>query len=226
MSSVLETTDERRSQRGEPAWEVARLFPTQGDWTEADYDVLESWAEGFIELHDGFLEFPPMVDFVHQFNFEFLYRALLNHLETTRTPGRVIPPPFPIKLADDTIREPDIVYVLPHRIVDLRKKPEGADLVMEIVSPGSEARKRDFEEKRADYAQAGISEYWIIDPLKKAVHVLTLDGAPAAGEYREHGAFGSGATATSLLLSGFEIEVDALFTAGEDPAPKWSKSPL
>lgn len=223
MSSVLETREQRCSQRGEPAWEVARLFPAQGNWTEADYDVLESRAEGFIELNNGVLEFPPMPDFVHQFLFEFLYDALRDYLRTSRTPGRVMPPPFPIKLTDGTIREPDITYVLPHRIIDLRKKPQGADLVMEIVSPGHENRKRDLEDKRADYARTGIAEYWIIDPHKLVVRVLTLDGGPASGEYREHGAFKRGTTVSGLLLPGFTVDVDALFDAGENPESNWNK---
>ena len=48
----------------------------------------------------------------------------------------------------------------------------GADMVVEVVSPDDP--NRDLVEKRADYAEAGIPEYWIVDPRFESVTVLTL----------------------------------------------------
>ena len=62
-------------------------------------------------------------------------------------------------------------------------------------------------DKRADYAEVGILEYWIVNPLDETVTVLRLDGK----QYAEHGGFQRGATATSLLLTGVEVAVDAVF---------------
>ena len=50
---------------------------------------------------------------------------------------------------------------------------ERADLVMEVVSP--EKPERDYVTKRLDYAEAGIPEYWIVDPRTKTVEVLKLE---------------------------------------------------
>jgi Uma2 family endonuclease len=54
-------------------------------------------------------------------------------------------------------------------------------LVVEVVSPGnqdSENYKRDYEEKPIEYAARYIPEYWLIDPARRVVFVLTLvDGA-------------------------------------------------
>lgn len=47
----------------------------------------------------------------------------------------------------------------------------GADLVVEIVS--SDRPERDTEEKPRDYAEAGIPDYWIINPLTDTITVLT-----------------------------------------------------
>ncbi|MEB3212593.1 MAG: Uma2 family endonuclease [Leptolyngbyaceae bacterium] len=48
-------------------------------------------------------------------------------------------------------------------------------LVVEVVSPGEQNRKRDYERKRRQYAARGIPEYWLIDPSDRSVTVLELD---------------------------------------------------
>ena len=55
--------------------------------------------------------------------------------------------------------------------------------------------------------EIGIAEYWIVNPLNETVTVLQLNGK----QYIEHGVFQRGATATSLLLAGVEVVVDAVF---------------
>jgi Uma2 family endonuclease len=57
---------------------------------------------------------------------------------------------------------------------------------------------------KLEYAAAGIPEYWIVDPEQSTIRVLALDG----DKYRLHGEFGRGQKATSVLLAGFEIQVD------------------
>jgi Uma2 family endonuclease len=54
-------------------------------------------------------------------------------------------------------------------------------LVVEVVSPGKENEDRDYRCKRSEYAARGIDEYWIVDPLKEQVTVLTL----VDGQYEE-----------------------------------------
>ncbi|MBW4527157.1 MAG: Uma2 family endonuclease [Phormidium tanganyikae FI6-MK23] len=44
-------------------------------------------------------------------------------------------------------------------------------LVVEVVSPGSENRNRDYRYKRTEYAARGIAEYWIIDPEERQVTI-------------------------------------------------------
>jgi Uma2 family endonuclease len=63
--------------------------------------------------------------------------------------------------------------------------------------------------KRADYAEAGIPEHWIIDPEDEAISVLRLEG----DSYTEHGTFHRDETATSALLDGFAMPVDAALDA-------------
>ena len=63
--------------------------------------------------------------------------------------------------------------------------------------------------KRADYAEAGIPEYWIVDPRNETITVLALEG----NGYVEHGVCARGDTATSRLLAGFTVDVTAVFDA-------------
>ena len=77
--------------------------------------------------------------------------------------------------------------------------------MVEVVSPDDP--NRDWITKRADYAEAGIPECWIVDPSEEAITVLELKG-PA---YAEHGIFGLNAKATSPLLPGFTVDVGTLF---------------
>ena len=66
---------------------------------------------------------------------------------------------------------------------------------------------RDLITKRADYAEAGIPEYWIADPRFQTVTVLPL----AEGSCRGHGVFARGERATSRLPGDFAVEGTAIF---------------
>lgn len=54
----------------------------------------------------------------------------------------------------------------------------GADLVVEVVS--EDDPERDTKVKRADYASAGIPEYWIVNPLDNTITVLVLEGTASS----------------------------------------------
>lgn len=211
MSTAITPTTappNRASRRGEPAWEVAYLFPPQGEWTEEEYLALDT--NRLIELSDGCLEVLPMPTPLHQLIVDFLY-TLLKAFVATRAAGRVFFAPLPVRLWAGKYREPDVIYVRPERLRSLREQPDGAELVMEVVSEGEENRERDLETKRREYARAGIAEYWIVDPQQLRITVLTLDGRT----YRVHGQFGPGTQATSVLLPGFAVAVDDVFALAE-----------
>ena len=68
---------------------------------------------------------------------------------------------------------------------------------------------RDLVQKRREYAEAGIPEYWIVDPSTAQMTVLHLEGTA----YVEHGVFPRGAQATSVLLNDFSVAVDSVLDA-------------
>jgi Uma2 family endonuclease len=197
--------------RGEPFWDIALLFPAQGEWTESEYLALKTNLP--IEFSDGCLEFLPMPTMLHQRIAQFLYE-LLKAWVRAHAKGEVFIAPLRVRLWSEKIRMPDVVYVRPERVVSLDEPPNGADLAMEVVSPGEENRDRDIKVKRAEYARAGIQEYWIVDRESETITVLVLE---AGGTYREHGVCRAGSRASSVLLPGFEVAVAEVFLEGRRP---------
>jgi Uma2 family endonuclease len=202
-ASAYDVRGIRLSKPGEPPWDIALLFPLQGNWSEGDY--LELSTNHFVELSGGCIEVLPMPTKPHQRIVQFLF-LILHEFISARGLGEAFVAPLPVRLWPGQFREPDIVFLRPGR-GEFRGQPEGADLVMEVVSEGEENRRRDMEEKRKDYAQAGIPEYWIVDPETRRVTVLVLE----AGTYREHGVFDPGDTASSAVLPGLAVPVAGLF---------------
>jgi Uma2 family endonuclease len=200
-----------------PAWEVALLFPPQGDWTARDYLNLENVCGDTIrvELAHGRLEVLPMPTEAHQFIIGFLY-LILGQFTRVHAPGKVAFSGLRLRLKRKgkraLFREPDLLYLKTANF-HLRHKKfwDGADLVMEVVSADPKDRRRDYEVKPKNYAAAGIAEYWIIDPDEKLIRVLVLDGS----SYRVHGDFRPGQSASSVLLPGFAVLVDDVLAAGE-----------
>jgi Uma2 family endonuclease len=88
---------------------------------------------------------------------------------------------------------------------------DGADVVMEVVSPDDPTR--DLETKRREYAQAGIPEYWLVNPLDETITVFTLPENESV--YAIHSVYDRSSVAESVLLPGFTVDVDACFTEGE-----------
>jgi Uma2 family endonuclease len=152
------------------------------------------------------VEVLPMPTRKHQAMSRFLFLAFFSFVQSLG--GTVFYAPLRLRVAPGRFREPDLVLLLD--VNDPRNQNAfwlGADLVVEIVSPDDV--ERDTVIKRADYAGAGIPEYWIVNPQEETITVLNLEG----GVYATHGVFGRGATATSALLAGFTVSVEAVCEA-------------
>jgi Uma2 family endonuclease len=197
----------RTSRRNDPTWEIAHLFPSQGDWSEEEYLALET--NHLVEFSDGILEVLPMPTTSHQLLVLFLYRRLMAFV-TQSDLGVVLVSALRVRLRSGKFREPDVLFVS-HQHADRMGEDywTGADLVMEVVSGESEDRRRDLITKRREYALAGIPEYWIVDPRDEQITVLRLSGR----KYLMHGRFGKGQTATSHLLPDFGVDVNEVFAA-------------
>jgi Uma2 family endonuclease len=182
------------------------LLPLQGLWTEDLYLKLTEHTNRLIEFSEGTIEVLSIPTENHQAMLEWLFDALRAFVGPLG--GKVRFAPLRVQIRSRMFREPDIVLLC--RADDPRRQNRywlGADLVVEIVSPDDP--ERDTKAKRADYAEAGIPEYWIVHPDEATITVLNLDG----GAYREHGVFHRGDVATSVLLAGFAVAVDLVLDA-------------
>ena len=196
---------------GQPAWDLALLYPLQGGWSEENYLAIALHEKLLVEYSQGCVEVLPMPTIEHQLIVKFLLKALDGYVES-RNLGTVLFAPLPVWLFLKEYREPDLIFnFAAHQAAAKKKYYERADLVMEVVSESTRDRVRDYEEKRRDYAAAGIPEYWIVDPQERRIVVLTLHDET----YVEHGSFMPGQTATSKLLDGFSVDVEAVFAAGK-----------
>ena len=194
---------------GDPVWDIATLFPLQGSWTEEQYLSLDT--NRLIEFSDGLIEVLPMPTLLHQLIVKFLV-AQLDRFIAAGSGGVALFAPLPVKFHKAFYREPDVVYLGPKRKLKGEKYPQGADLVMEVVSEDKKDRARDYERKRGEYAEMGVPEYWIVDPYDRKITVLVLAGKA----YREHGVFRTGEMATSVLLAELAISADEVFALGEE----------
>ncbi len=163
----------------------------------ADEDTLAEWVDGEVIMTSP-------ASNRHQQIGAFLAEVLGGFVRS-RHLGKVIQPPFQIKLAHSG-REPDLLFVAQEHLDRLKETylDGPADLVVEIVSPESMARDRG--EKFYEYAQGGVPEYWLIDPqtgwaefyqLEQGHYLPVFSGAQ--GRYE------------SAVLPGFWLRVEWLW---------------
>ncbi|MEM9701831.1 MAG: Uma2 family endonuclease, partial [Planctomycetota bacterium] len=213
-------SDTLASRMGEPTWEIAALlYPKQGRWTEEEFFEIRDRSDRRIEFVRGFLDVHGMADWVHG----LLCRWLVTWLDQDAEDAGGGPAMFAsltVQLVPGELnREPDVFLLRPGVRRAGRRYPAANDVLIafEVVSEDRQSVARDHIEKRAEYAAAGIPEYWIVDPTDPAdPFVLVLALPDGTNEYVEHGAFRPGEFATSPALPSLRCDVAALFAAAEN----------
>jgi len=190
--------------------DISRLLLRTEGFSVEDYLSLD--GPYLVEYLRGRLQILPMPTALHQ-AIAFVFANLLVAWSKPDALARTKLAPFRVKFNDKLYREPDVCFM---RGINAHRRSNrfwvGADLIAEIVSDSNKAH--DTQTKRAEYAAAGIPEYWIIDPEQRTISIFTL----AEGAYVLHEAFGVGQIAISLLLDGFAVNVSDLFAAAEAQA--------
>ena len=148
-----------------PAYAIPRK--RQGEYTLEDYYALPDDIRA--ELIDGELIFLEAPSSIHQELISELLFEIKLYIRANNGPCKILPSPLDVQLDCDnrTMLQPDISIIC-HRDRIVKKGVYGApDFCIEIVSPSS--RKRDYEKKRMKYQNAGVREYWIVDPKTESV---------------------------------------------------------
>ena len=186
---------------------IKRLTDRRWTFDELAAEVPESNQP--MELWDGELIMSPAPSFYHQEIVARFYEKLKERVTRNRA-GKVVFTPIDMILSSRRVTQPDVLFISSSRLHIIQDQVRGpADLVAEVISPGS--RHRDRIEKRDLYEQHGVKEYWLIDPEAQTVEVLFLE----AGEYRLIGRWRPGEQAQSRLLDGLTLEVSELFGSGQ-----------
>lgn len=125
------------------------------------------------ELIDGAHFMTPSPVPRHQRLVRRLLTAIDTYLEDSRL-GEVFDAPLDVVLSPYDVCEPDLVYVSnEQRSIVTETNIQGVpSLVVEVLSEGT--RRLDETYKRVRYEQAGVKEYWIVDPEAELVKVLRL----------------------------------------------------
>lgn len=150
----------------------------QGEYTLEDYYKIPD--ERRVELIDGVIYDMAAPTSVHQLIAGFIYARLLYHVSDKK--GECLPmiSPLDVQLDCDekTMVQPDVVIICDRDKIINRCIYGTPDLVMEVLSRSS--AKRDSVIKLNKYMNAGVREYWIIDPerLKVIVYNFSKDNFP------------------------------------------------
>jgi Uma2 family endonuclease len=204
-TAVQPATEETFAQQWKDV--LAEILPRQGNWSEEEYLVLTDHRTRLVEFTDGFVEALPMPTISHQNVLKFLFLTFLKFFESRG--GTVQFSGVRLRIRPWKFREPDLLVLLSS--TDPRAQEDryyhGADLVVEVVS--KDKPERDLVEKRGDYAEGRVPEYWIVNPLTETITVLTLRG----NAYEDAGTYRRGEAAKSVLNPEFSVAVAEVFDA-------------
>lgn len=187
-------------------------------WTIADLEgIPQPWDDTRYEIIDGELFVSSQPSNEHQYTSMAATLELGNWSRQSGN-GVVLPAPGLI-FAEDDHAAPDVIWVSNERYrseVRADSKLHGPpELVVEVLSPGSENERRDFVVKLGLYSRRGVDEYWILDwwqrralVHRRAGETLQLAATLEANDRLE-----------SPLLPGFSCLVDDLFPPRSWPAP-------
>lgn len=106
----------------------------------------------------------------------------------------------------DTVVQPDICVVCDLTKLDKQGCNGAPDLVVEVLSPGN--TKNEMKDKFKIYQDAGVLEYWLVEPEQEFVMVYTLD---ANGNFIGSPPFIKEDKIKSKVIIGFELDLKEVF---------------
>ncbi len=153
---------------------MSQALAHTSNYTEEDYYKLPENVRA--ELIDGEFYYMSAPSRIHQEILMALAKTIANYIDQKKGNCKIYPAPFAVKLFEDDnkmIVEPDISVICdPNKLTD-RGCTGAPDWIIEIVSPSNSSN--DHVRKLNLYMDAGVREYWIVDPLSKKIFVYHLE---------------------------------------------------
>lgn len=159
-----------------------------------------------LELIAGVLYMSPPPEYRHDDVVKRLNLLLAAHIIASGDKDSLYVPRAAIWTADRTYLEPDLFYLSAETEAGLDPKHRTtADLVIEVISPGSAIYDRNT--KADTYAALGVKELWLVDEIGESIEVRVLRG----DRYDEGQVFARGDQLTSVVIQGLTIAVTDVF---------------
>ena len=150
------------------------LQPQPESLTLEQYEALPEDLR--VEVFDGVVYDMASPSQEHQTISMELSTVLNTYIRGKKGSCRVFHAPFDVKLSEQplTIVQPDLMIVCDKDKLDGKRCNGAPDFIIEIVSPGNPAD--DYIHKLYYYKNAGVREYWIVDPRRKNVTINFFEG--------------------------------------------------
>ena len=180
--------------------------------TVADLDAFPEDDGNRYELIEGELYVSRAPGIPHQRVLLNLEIGLSDYLK--RNPVGILVPGAGAIFSDYDAVIPDLAFVRHERwdeVVTGDKFTGALDIVIEILSPGTQNRKRDLPAKRKLYAKYAIAEYWIVDSEHQSVLIFRL----REQSLEEVATLTGDEELSSPMLPGFQLKVRNIFTFAE-----------
>lgn len=156
-------------------------LPKERIYTAEDYWSLPEGQRA--ELIDGKLFDMAPPSYIHQKLVMRLSAAILDFVHSHNGTCEVLPAPFAVNLTgnDKAWVEPDISIICDKNKLSDRGCEGAPDWIIEVVSPGTQSN--DYGIKLFKYKNAGVREYWIVNPMNKSTTVYDFNHNKTTGLY-------------------------------------------
>jgi Uma2 family endonuclease len=181
------------------------LLTSEKRHTKEDYERLPEGAP--YQLIGGELIMSPSPEYPHQ----GIVANILERLRPvvrSRGLGDLILSPMDVHLTEEDIFQPDLIFVRKENLARLRTDRRiyfVPDLVIEVLSPST--AYYDYSHKKQVYAERGVKEYWIVDPLDKTIEIMIHDGKV----FQTEAILRFPALLESPMFPGFSMKIEEVF---------------
>ena len=160
---------------------IKEEFPDQGNYTVDDYRAMPAWPRH--ELIDGVLIEMEAPTTMHQTILGQFYVQFQAYISGNQGTCRVFFAPLDVQLDcdDKTMLQPDLMVVCGGDKTKEWGIWGAPDFVLEILSPST--KKKDMVLKYRKYKEAGVREYWLVDPEGEIVLTYFFDDEGKTGVY-------------------------------------------